>query len=95
MNHIRSRLAGFVFFSVASALTLGAAAQAQCTQANSVGFVGNGTTANDTAFSTWWAGLSSAGGCLEFGAGKYQVLLRHQCYDGERASVRDNSRVGF
>jgi hypothetical protein len=43
----------------------------QCTLANSAGFVGDGTTANDTAFNTWWSGLSSTGGCLEFGVGKY------------------------
>jgi hypothetical protein len=56
--------------------TLGAACTLpggqQCTQANSVGFVGDGTTANDTAFNTWYSGLSSAGGCLEFGIGKYR-----------------------
>jgi hypothetical protein len=44
----------------------------QCTQANSAGFVGDGSTANDTAFNAWWSGLSSGNGCLEFGIGKYK-----------------------
>lgn len=43
----------------------------QCTQANSAGFVGNGSTDNAPAFNTWFSNLSGASGCLEFGVGKY------------------------
>jgi len=54
-----------------TAFVLANANSPQVTLANSAGFVGDGVTNNDAAFTAWWSGLSSAGGCLEFGKGTY------------------------
>lgn len=42
-----------------------------CTLADTIGFVGNGSTANDTAWTNWVSGLPSNGGCIQFGIGTY------------------------
>ena len=47
------------------------AANVSCTQSASAGFVGNGTTANDTAWSNWVASLPASGGCIQFAPGKF------------------------
>lgn len=61
------------FFIAAVLLMAGLSpAFCQCTQANSTGFVGDGTTDNTAAFNTWLSALSTSSGCLEFGVGKYR-----------------------
>lgn len=42
-----------------------------CTLADTIGFVGNSSTANDTAWTNWVNSLPSNGGCIQFGAGTY------------------------
>ena len=44
----------------------------QCTMAKTVGFVGDSTTDNTTAFNNWFTSLASGRGCLEFGSGVYR-----------------------
>jgi hypothetical protein len=51
--------------------TISATSSSQCTSANGAGFIGNGVTPNDAAFNAWFSALPSAGGCIEFGAGKF------------------------
>lgn len=43
----------------------------QCVQANSIGFVGDGSTSNDAAFNAFWPSPVFVNTCLEFGVGKY------------------------
>ena len=43
-----------------------------CDAAISYGFVGDGSTDNSSAFSTWFSGLSGADGCLLFPAGTFK-----------------------
>lgn len=46
--------------------------RSQCLNITAFGGVGDGSTANDTAFSNAYSALSSIGGCIYFPAGKYK-----------------------
>lgn len=80
--------------TVAGATPVQAAAivnPSRCTDAGLVGFVGNGSTANDAAWTAWVASIPSAGACLQFGAGIYVFTGTSQTFitlgGGNTASV--------
>jgi hypothetical protein len=59
-----------------------------CTNATSIGFVGNGSTANDTAFANWWASLPTTGGCIQFSPGIYVFSSQvANTYSGTKESI--------
>lgn len=70
-----------------------------CTPAQTLGFVAGDTlangTANDNAWNSWFGSLAAAGGCIEFGAGKFRFnAAKSAALSGTAGSIASISIIG-